>query len=219
VLGGAFVVAALALAGLPPFGTGLGKALAEESAGSPVLVAVFVLVSAVTDGAVLRAGLRVYFGLGRHPETSGSVTAGTPEKSEVRERLPRAPLTMVTAIAGLLALGLAMGAVPALTSLAGRAAADLTATGAYRSAVLAGHSAVPAAAHAAWSGAGLLLSALSTALAVGFAAVALRGTRAPAAVRGPVAVLHRLHSGHVGDYVAWLLLGAGLLAGTVVLVG
>ncbi|MEV4441032.1 proton-conducting transporter membrane subunit, partial [Streptomyces sp. NPDC049577] len=47
-----FATGGLALAGLPPFGTGLGKALTEEQAGwAPAL---FVLVSAVTGGAVLR---------------------------------------------------------------------------------------------------------------------------------------------------------------------
>lgn len=32
-------------------------------------------------------------------------------------------------------------------------------------------------------------------------------------VRGPVLVLQKLHSGHLGDYVAWLLVGvAGIAA-------
>jgi multicomponent Na+:H+ antiporter subunit D len=216
VLGGLFVVAALALAGLPPFGTALGKALAEE-AGSPILVAVFVVVSAVAGGAVLRAGLRVYFGLGGRPETPRPVTSGAPQNSEVRERPPRVPVPMVAAAGGLLAFGLAMGFLPALTELAGRAATALTATGGYRSAVLVGEPAVTGASHAAWSPAGLLLSAVSTALAVVVAATALRHPRGPAALRRPMAVLHRLHTGHIGDYVAWLLLGAGVLTGTFVL--
>src|SRR5262249_23264171 len=58
-----FVVGALALAGLPPFGTGLGKAVSEEAAGAEHawLVGLFVAVSAVTGGSVLRAALRVFF--------------------------------------------------------------------------------------------------------------------------------------------------------------
>jgi multicomponent Na+:H+ antiporter subunit D len=216
-LGALFVLAALALAGLPPFGTALGKALAEESTGSPVLVGVFVLVTVLTAGAVLRAGLRVYFGLGRRPDTPGSVTAGEPEKSEVVERPSRAPVPMVAAVTGLLLFALAMGALPGLAELAGRAAADLTAAGGYRSAVLAGEPVAAVAGHSAWSGAGLLLAALTTVLAVGVALFSLRRPRAPAGLARPLAVLHRLHSGHVGDYVAWLVLGAGVLAGTVVL--
>jgi multicomponent Na+:H+ antiporter subunit D len=63
------------------------------------------------------------------------------------------------------------------------------------------------------------LGLLSTGLAVALAASAwfahllpdrvLRGMRR--VVEPPVRVLHRLHSGHVGDYVAWLVFGVALL--------
>ncbi|MFD7830067.1 hypothetical protein [Kitasatospora sp. NPDC059803] len=51
--GALFGLGALALAGLPPFGTGLGKTVAEEVAGRELgrLPAVFGLVSALTGGA------------------------------------------------------------------------------------------------------------------------------------------------------------------------
>jgi multicomponent Na+:H+ antiporter subunit D len=70
VTGGLFVLGGLAVCGMPPFGTSLGKAVAEEAAGHTGhwLTAVFVLVSAVTGGAVLRAGLRVFAGVGPRPE-------------------------------------------------------------------------------------------------------------------------------------------------------
>jgi multicomponent Na+:H+ antiporter subunit D len=215
VLGGLFVVAALALAGLPPFGTGLGKALSEESAGSLALTAVFVLVSAVTGAAVLRAGLRVYFGLGPRPHEPSSVTSGSGEKTEVRGRLTRIPVPMVAAVVLLVGTGLAVGTVPALADLSGRAAAAVTDTAGYRSAVLAGSLGPPGAAHAAWSTEGLLLSALSTVVAVLLAFAALRWTPEDRVT----AALHRIHSGHIGDYAAWLLLGVGVLTGTVVLAG
>ena len=62
------MLAALVLAGLPPFGVAFGKDVAEHAlethrvrlAGGGVRG----LVSAVTAAAVLRAGLGVYFGLG-----------------------------------------------------------------------------------------------------------------------------------------------------------
>jgi multicomponent Na+:H+ antiporter subunit D len=219
VLGGLFVVAALALAGMPPFGAGLGKALAEETVGSPVLAAVFVLVSAVTGGAVLRAGLRVYFGLGTRPREPATVTAGTNERTEVRERPPHAPAPMIAAIVALLGASLALGVVPTLTELAGHAGAALTDTGGYRSAVLAGDTVAPGAAHVGWNTSGLLLSALSTVAAMLVAAMALRRPPVPAALSRIGTVLHNVHSGHVGDYAAWLLLGVGVLTGTVVLVG
>ncbi|MGW4565907.1 complex I subunit 5 family protein, partial [Streptomyces sp. NPDC004561] len=47
-----FAVGGLALAGLPPFGTGLGKAVSEEAVGGPLTV-VYVAASAITGGGVL----------------------------------------------------------------------------------------------------------------------------------------------------------------------
>ncbi|MDP9223255.1 MAG: NADH-quinone oxidoreductase subunit D, partial [Actinomycetota bacterium] len=86
--GALFGLGGLALAGLPPFGTFLGKGLVEEQAGTLGLSWVtwlFLAVSAMTGGAVLRAGARVFLGWGRppkldpapseeggeHPETTG----------------------------------------------------------------------------------------------------------------------------------------------------
>jgi multicomponent Na+:H+ antiporter subunit D len=61
------VAGALGLAGVPPFGTFLGKALMEEAAveaGAPWLVGLFVVVAALTSAALLRATGRVFLGLG-----------------------------------------------------------------------------------------------------------------------------------------------------------
>ncbi|MFE5161405.1 hypothetical protein ACFRNT_23430 [Streptomyces sp. NPDC056697] len=68
-VGALFAVGGPALCGLPPFGSGLGKAVAEEAAGHTAawLPALYVLVSAVTGGAVLRAGPRIFAGVGRRP--------------------------------------------------------------------------------------------------------------------------------------------------------
>jgi multicomponent Na+:H+ antiporter subunit D len=62
---------------------------------------------------------------------------------------------------------------------------------------------------------GVTLGIVSTVGAVVLAAVALRAVRLPAglssrtgaAVYGVASPLRRLHSGHIGDYAAWLLLG------------
>ncbi len=52
-----------------------------------------------------------------------------------------------------------------------------------------------------WTPEGLASGLLATALAFGVAALGVRGHIPKAAL------LHRLHSGHVGDYVAWLVAG------------
>jgi multicomponent Na+:H+ antiporter subunit D len=66
-----------------------------------------------------------------------------------------------------------------------------------------------------------IYATLTLVAAIGFAALALFGhrLRAPGARRlerlGRRAIdpLHALHSGHVGDYVAWLVTGVALLGG------
>jgi multicomponent Na+:H+ antiporter subunit D len=201
-----FAVGGLALAGLPPFGTALGKAVSEEAAGGPFTV-LYVLVSAVTAGAVLRVAARVFLGAGPRPEEAARAdeegtaaqaeTKGTGEEPETGRRLARLPDTMVVVPAVLLAAALAAGAVPAFAGLVSHAVSE------------AGSGGVVVTAPR-WTAAGVLLGLLSTALAAGLAALAVTRPHvtAPHAWTGPV---RRLQSGHVGDYVAWLVAGTALL--------
>ncbi|MEV1021348.1 hypothetical protein [Streptomyces sp. NPDC050264] len=61
-----------------------------------------------------------------------------------------------------------------------------------------------------WTPASVVTGLLSTAAAVGGAAWAVR-RGAPAEPCTWTAPLRRLHSGHVGDYVAWFVLGTAVL--------
>ncbi|GAB2980176.1 hypothetical protein GCM10023080_052330 [Streptomyces pseudoechinosporeus] len=193
-----FVVGALGLAGLPPFGTALGKALTEEAAG-PALTVLYVAVSTVTAGAVLRVTARVFLGLGPKPEEHPAYeTTGAGEPPETRRRLKRVPDTMTTVPAVLLAASLTVGVAPGFATVVDHAVNE------------AGAGAAFASPH--WTPAGVLLGLTSTLLAVGLAGLAVtRRTWLPGeAWAGP---LRRLQSGHIGDYVAWLLAGAALLGG------
>lgn len=141
VVGVLFTVGGLALSGLPPFGTGLGKALAEEAAGRTAgwLPALFVLVSAVTGGAVLRVALRVFTGAGPPPrgKEDGSRTRGE-EQPETGGRLRRIPVPMLAVPAALLAGALAVGLLPAVAAATARAGHLFTDERGYRAAVLDG---------------------------------------------------------------------------------
>ncbi|MEV6612246.1 hypothetical protein [Kutzneria sp. NPDC051319] len=55
----------------------------------------------------------------------------------------------------------------------------------------------------------MALGLFSAALAVGigFVGVHFGPGRLRVALKTPLHVMHRLHSGHVGDYAAWLMLG------------
>ena len=191
-----FVAGGLALAGLPPFGTGLGKAVSEEALGG-LLTVLFVAVSAVTGGAVLRVAARVFFGLGpTPPEDSSYETTGTEEEPETRHRLKRVPDTMTAVPALLLAASLAVGAVPGFASAVGHAVSEAGSGGA----ITSPH----------WTLVGVLLGLFSTLLAGGLAALAVARPEL-LGERPWTGALRRLQSGHIGDYVAWLLVGTTVL--------
>ncbi|MEV6112665.1 complex I subunit 5 family protein [Streptomyces sp. NPDC052109] len=192
-----FGVAALGLAGLPPFGTGLGKAVAEEAVGGPLTV-VYVVASAITAGAALRVTARVFLGLGPRPEDADAdlETSGSGEEPETTGPLSRIPDTMRTVPAVLLVAALAVGAVPGFGDLVARSVNEAGSGGAHAS--------------AQWTAHGVLLGLASSALAAALAGLAVtrpHWTAAPDWARS----LRRLQSGHVGDYVAWLLVGATVL--------
>ncbi|MFF2466342.1 complex I subunit 5 family protein [Streptomyces mirabilis] len=188
-----YVVGGLSLAGMPPLGIGLGKAVLEKSVGGPLTV-LFVAVSAVTAGAVLRVAARVFFGLGAQPgDESSYETTGIREEPETRHRLSRVPDTMTAVPAVLLVASLAVGAVPAFAA-------------AVRHAVPGGAAPSP---H--WTVARLLLGLTSTLLALGLATFAVTRTK-PLGEPSWMAPLRRLQSGRIGDYVASMLVGTTLLA-------
>ena len=224
-----FVLGGLALAGLPPFGTALGKAMldgAVSKGGYAWGPALFVLVSAVTGAAVIRVGLRVWFGLGPHPaaEEQGPAVGGE-EEADVKGRLERLPATMIAAIVVLFAISLVVGVWRAVPDWIGRAAERFVDAGGYASQALGR---VPAVvthpmADSWWGSYGVALALSSAAAAVVLALAAIHLHSFPDRIRSwarparpVVAVLRGLHSGRVGDYVAWFVAG---LAGLAALVG
>jgi multicomponent Na+:H+ antiporter subunit D len=226
-----YFAAALALAGLPPFGTALGKAITESAvadAGYGWAPLLYVGVSAITAGAVLRAGLRIYGGVGPMPSPDevageGEETTGAEEERET-QKLTRTPATMMLAIIILVTGSLAVGVLPDSGQAFANAAQRFTDAGGYiGQALFQAAAAAPHPDHAAaWTASGILLDVLAVALAGCLAWMGLFAARLPALVRAlgrpavPVMrVLHRLHSGHVGDYVAWLFAG---VAGVTVLI-
>ncbi|MEZ0362199.1 complex I subunit 5 family protein [Mycobacterium sp. pUA109] len=218
LLGGLYFAAALALAGLPPFGTALGKALSEEAVGSSWGSVLFLVISAMTAGAVLRAGLRCFtrWGAGAAPvDDAGPSTTGEEEPDTVLRRIPP---SIYAPIVALLLGCLAVGVLPAVSAAADTAARRFVDVGGYVAAVLGQPSAgTPTGPVPGWSATGVVLSVLGALAAAGVAVVALRhpGGRSPLSrvSRPAITALHRVHSGHVGDYVAWLFVALAVLAG------
>jgi multicomponent Na+:H+ antiporter subunit D len=213
-----FLLAGLALAGLPPFGTALGKSIAEDAtsvAGYHWGPALFVAVSAATGGAVLRFGARTFFGLGDRPDPE-QLAAATPGEEEPEDRLSgTTPLTMGAAIVLLLAGGLGVGLVPGLGQAVAHAAERVIDGTGYAGQVLAGQPPSPLLPEpsAVWTTTGVVLGLVSTVLAVAVAAAGLWGRRLGWLRLGSPAMrrLQRLHTGHIGDYVAWMFVGMAVL--------
>jgi multicomponent Na+:H+ antiporter subunit D len=223
--GALLVVGAFGLAGAPPFGTFLGKALMEEAAleaGHPWLIGLFVVVAALTSAALLRATGRVFLGLGPR---QGPAPRG-PDEAAVRH--PHVHATQVVPAVGLLAGAVAVGLAPGLADAVQDAAGRFTDRPAYVAAVLGGAGDLArAGAHPPLHlGGPALLATLSALLGLGLALAALLPERLPPRLRGGVArawapvaaTLRGLHNGSIGDSVTWLVVGMSTFGGLLVLV-
>jgi multicomponent Na+:H+ antiporter subunit D len=211
--GVAMAIGGLLLAGLPiglmDEGTNLIEA-AGHHAGQAWIMAGVVIGAACTGGAVLRVAGRVFLGLGK---VSGEEErAPTDEEQEKADRplwLMMIPTTFLLLLA--LAGGHAAGAFafhaaiafthPDNNSILGLASYEIGATGS-----------APSALPTSW------LSWLSVALALIISGYQLSRRELPRLVVRSVALatrpllgaLQAIHSGLVGDYVAWLVVGLAL---------
>ncbi|MBV9818829.1 MAG: hypothetical protein JOZ07_10825 [Solirubrobacterales bacterium] len=227
VVGGLMAVGALLLAGIPPFTTFMGKSLLEAASsalpGYGWLIAVYIVVSAMTGGAVLRVAGRVFLGWGPaegpHPEQARAAQERVDE-----ERGPRGhtPVLMVLVpallLVGVLVLGLIPGAVPGTE----RYVHQFVAHGNYPAWVLHGaRVALPHVAPSHISAEDYAYGAISAVGAVLAAGLGLFGRplreSLPARLRrsgqNAVGVVRGLHNGHIGDYIAWWSAGVSLIGG------
>jgi multicomponent Na+:H+ antiporter subunit D len=126
---------------------------------------------------------------------------------------------MLAPVVVLLACGLTLGLLPGLATLAHDAAHQLLDPAGYAAAALDGVRAVPPPTQAeSWTVSGLVLGLVSVLLALIVAAAGLYADRFPRLFRRvadvvmlPFHAVRTAHSGHLGDYVVWLLLGMTLL--------
>jgi multicomponent Na+:H+ antiporter subunit D len=220
-----WVVAALALAGLPPFGTSLGaevSAAAGVNAGYDWLPTLFIVVPAVTAGAVLRVTGRIFFAMGPRP-SDYSEPEETRGDEDPDANLQRVPATMLIPVVVLIAGCLAEGVIPGMRAGADHAGALFVNRPAYAHAALDHLGGRPPAGQAEdWSAAGVAQGVISALIAVAFAALGLYAAqlsrRARALARTGARVLktlRTLHSGHIGDYVAWMMTGMAAVAALV----
>jgi multicomponent Na+:H+ antiporter subunit D len=226
VTGPLVLACGLALASLPPFGPFLGKSMVEvasSDAGYGWVPVVFVLASVLTSAAVLRAGGRVFLGLGRGRDPIASDVRGPHEADpELHYRRDRVPLTMTLPQLALAAAGLAIGIVPGLLDAAANAAARFVDRAGYAAVVLHGASPHAPSAPSVSPGAGEYVAGFAIVLlATALAGLTLfrrqiRSRALAGAERAMVVVLKRmraLNTGDVADYVTWLVAGTAVLGG------
>jgi multicomponent Na+:H+ antiporter subunit D len=219
-----FAVGGLLLSAIPVVTLFFGKSLLDGAAldaGYPWLPSIFVISSMFTGGAVLRVSGRL---LGWGPSELGDERqAAEAREEEGEEDAPRdytPPLMLVVPavlLIGAIVIGLIPGAVPGIEVAAGHFHDHLG----YINWVLHGHvhfapasTSHVAAYDYAYAG-GATLGALALA-GLGLFGRPLRA-HLPDALLRPVVVavggLRGLHSGHVGDYIAWWTAGAAALGG------
>ncbi len=221
-----FGIGGLLLAAVPVSTAFFGKSLLESAAidgGFPWLPAVFVISSVCTGGAVLRVAGRVFLGWGaaqaRNERDRDEPAREADEENVSRDRTP--PL-MVLVPAVLLLAAIAIGLIPGAVPGIERAAGHFGDHQAYIGWVLHGGRANFAPVHTSHIETyDYVYGAISTLGALGLAALGLFG--GPVRERVPEALLHpslaalnklrELHSGHIGDYIAWWTAGAALLGG------
>jgi multicomponent Na+:H+ antiporter subunit D len=204
LVGATFLVGALVVGGLVP----------TASFAHGWLVAVVVCSAALVAGGLLRATGRIFLGLGGDQDPLLSPEADRPERDEPQDGGRAPTLAMMGSMLALLVAGLAVGFAPHLRERADQGAARLQDHVAYERLVLDGARAAGTPVEPAsltWT------HVLEGVVAVGAgAALAYAGLRRrrrwAGALRDVLEPVRALHSGHVGDYVAWLVAGTAALA-------
>ena len=220
-----FILGAAGLAGILPFGTLLGESMISEAAhdsSQSWLSYVIMFVELITAAAVLRVAFRIFWGWGKPaPEDESSQVD---ERPETNPQQGGTPAVMFIPAAVLILLGFCIGVIPQLRSTVEANAQLFTNRVSYSREVLenvqlVAPSRLPSEAltesiiRSSIAGAFALLLALGSIFRERFGKV-LNFTRSLELGSTP---LRKLHSGHPGDYVAWLTFGTALLGGVFVL--
>lgn len=215
---GLFLAGAWGLAGAPPFGTLLGESMISHSAErfqQSWLAYAIIFAEILTSAAVLRFAFRVFWGWGDVAPIDEA--SQIEEKPETEAQQERTPLVMAVPATLLIVLGIAITFVPHLQSIA-QASGNLFANQSeYTQIVLdnvhAARAITPTTEELASS---IVRGCVALALAclLAFASLFYRKLgkmlHFAHALETGNSHLRKVHSGHPGDYAAWLSFGAAV---------
>jgi multicomponent Na+:H+ antiporter subunit D len=222
LVGVMFGLGALALTGLPYFGSYLGHAQIDEGAtlgGIDWVQPLLMIAAGISSAAILRAGARVFLGWG---ETRDPILSTEPPEEPPERTASMPALLSVTAV--VLVLGLVASVVPGLGQRVEHAAGRARDRIAYVDRVLRSHEAPeprPPVVIEATTTDSVLYGIGGTVIAVALALFGLYRRRLPELVLAPLratlgppaAVLRAAHTGVIGDYVAWITVGTAVVGG------
>ena len=220
-----FILGAWGLAGVAPFGTWLGESMISDAAKEfrhGWLFFLFLFVEIITAAAVLRVTFRIFFGWGDPAPSDKS--SRVDERPETDKQHENTPVTMFLPAAFLILMGIALAAIPQLRSTT-EAAADLFTNQSTNARMVLDNAepAAPALPRQSALVSSAIRSSIAGVLALFLALATVFRKRFTIVLdftdhleRGD-SFLRKLHSGHPGDYVAWLTLGAAMLGGLFVI--
>jgi multicomponent Na+:H+ antiporter subunit D len=216
-----FALGGLLLAGLPPFLLLHGAAQIEgaaAAAGYGWVSVAFLLVAGLTGGAALRVSGRVFLGWGPAQGPDPDQARAAHERvDDTRDERDHTPPLMVIVPGVLLLLAAGLNFVPGALQWAARASRLFADHAAYTAWATRGTRVpLPPAAHEHVSVLQAALGVGGVGLAVAVAGLGLFGRPLreglPAGVRNSaraiVLAVRGVHSGHIGDYIAWWTAGA-----------
>jgi multicomponent Na+:H+ antiporter subunit D len=222
-----FVIAAFGLAALPPFISFAGEHSIEgaaEDLHQSWVAWVFFFSSVLTSGAVFRVAGRVFRGMGKGEEADTAGAKKIPEARETRGHDGRVPATMLVPAVALVCIALAIGIVHGVHAAALTGAAELMDHAGFAARTLES-AVVPVQTpdiphHAALSSIARAVGANLAALALAWFALSKYWPRKKLYGKVTGAIVYQvrcLHSGHVGDYVAFIIFGVAVFGGVLAL--
>lgn len=210
-----FIVGAAGLSGTPFSGVDIGDELIHQSArtiGYPWVHWVGLFAATLTAAAVFRVWGRVFFGWGPREEKEADNREKNEDKPETKEGHERTPWSMLIPPTVLVIAGLGLGFIPRLVETVFRASVRFEDTSGYLSHVLNGTS-IPGNAIPVPNVSAHVLSLAPLGVAIGIALIDLFNNRTREliiTISRPLKPVRMLHSGHVGDYVAFVTFGIAI---------